>query len=87
MFKPAIHGGLRGLILASAASLMFGSASWSLEFGGGGDDEIPAPEEEGGGGGDPDPRSALEKVKDARSGGDASSAAKDLRNDRPGGHH
>ena len=73
MFKPVIHGGLRGLILASAASLMFGGASWSLEFP---PSDPPPPE---------DTRSALEKVKDARSGEEASEAAKDLREDRPGG--
>lgn len=78
MFKPAIRSGLKGLVLASAASLMFSSVSWGLVWGDPPPEPDPVPEGE--------VTSALDDVKAARNGADASEAAKRLRNDRPGGH-
>lgn len=74
MFKLEIHGGLKGLILASAASLMFGNASFGLEWGGGGEpDDPPAVACEA------DPQCAIDALHAAEGGEDKAAAAKAIR--------
>ncbi len=72
MNRPVLNGGLKGLILASAASLTFGSASWSLEWGGGGEDP-PAETCEA------NPQCAIDALHDAEGGADKAEAAKKIR--------